>query len=105
MEGCSLRYYGFAPSNYVRGLFQTVCDQIAETAPNDASLRGAIHRGDESFQGLIRISAQAAEFSAFASAKDINKLAQKLSVKIANQIKKWKNERFKNGEGRTSPRI
>lgn len=96
MEINNLRFYGFSPSNDVQDLFKTVVDQIMETAPGDAILRGVIHRGDESFQGLIRIRGQAAEFSAFASAKDLNKLAQKLSIKIASQIRKWKIQRFDN---------
>lgn len=93
MDAYSVRYYGFSPSTYVRGLFKQILEQITDTAPNDSNVRGAIHRGDESFQGLIRVCSAAGEFSAFASAKDVTKLAQKLSIKMSNQIRKWKSSR------------
>ena len=94
MDEISVKFQGFSPTGEVKTYIQELLHQLQEEAPTSAVIRAHIHRVDDSFRGVLRITSPGGEFFAIASGQRIFEVCRRLTSRIRRQLTKWKEVRF-----------
>lgn len=79
--------------------------RLRSQSPSDSVLRCHISDREPGYSGMVRIQALTGEFTAHAIHIDPYDLLEKLAFEILDQIRDWRQNRFKNGEEPRKKRI
>ena len=89
-----LKFNGFEPDIYLRGLVSTAMDKILGFAPSDASPVGFLKRTSEGFEGTLRLISQQGTFAAKVLASTPAEAVMRMNERIFEQIRSWHTSRM-----------
>lgn len=93
-EDMAIQFSGFEPNSDVRSNLYFLLNQILLKSPSRSFLCASFTLTNGIFEGVVKITSAAENFVAKATDVHIVELAEKLSIKVGDQLEKWKSLRF-----------